>query len=99
VIRLSVFTILDTRRNPFQFSFSPNPATAFSKLLCPELGDTEKINAEFRGPQGEIIFSGSGTLQQINDRLSSKIQSWCAGLYILKVIHEDQSYTVRLSKQ
>lgn len=98
-VRLSVFTILDSRRTPLQFSFYPNPTSVYSKLVCPELGDNERITAELRGQQGEIIFRGSGTLQEINDRLPSKIQSCRNGLYVLTIVHDEQSYTVRLSKQ
>lgn len=97
--RLAIFTILDSRRKQLQFSFFPNPATTTSRLECPQIGDSEKIYAELRTGYGEIIFSGTGTLQQINNRMDAIITSSRPGIYILKAVHHDETYTVRLSKQ
>jgi hypothetical protein len=97
--RIALFTILDGRRTTLQFSFAPNPTVSFSKLVCPEIGDTEKLSVELRSGQGEIVFRGTGTISQLNDRLSGKIQSLRTGIYLVNVIYEGDSYNIRLSKQ
>jgi hypothetical protein len=96
--RISVFTILDVRKREPHVAIFPNPTSSTARLICQELERGEVIQAELRNGFGEMLYSGSGTLEQVNEAIAGKLQSGRKGIYIVKVILDGETYNLRLLK-
>jgi hypothetical protein len=95
--RVNVFTIIDVRKE-LHFSIYPNPVSHWSKLICEELDESDVVSAVLYSSNNDIAYSGSGTLEQINQVLSSKLQNGKKGIYLLKISFEGETYLVRIFK-
>lgn len=96
--RISVLTILDVKKREPHFILFPNPTPGAAKLICPELESGETIQAELRNENGELLYSGTGALDQVNDALAHKLQPSRRGVYIVKVTLDGETYSIRLLK-
>lgn len=95
--RLSFFTIIDKRRHP-HFTVFPNPTHDLFTLLANEWDSDETINAQIRNNQGEMTFNETGTLAQINEKITQKFKSSRKGIYLLTVAVGDETYLIRILK-
>jgi endonuclease/exonuclease/phosphatase family metal-dependent hydrolase len=96
--RLFIFTLLDGgKRNP-DFSVYPNPTTGPVTLRAIGVTESENIYAELRSPWGTSLFAGHGTLQQLSEIISQRVQSDRRGIYTVKLILDGESYILRILK-
>lgn len=95
---VSVFTILDSRLKNIFVNVAPNPTVNTAKLVVDGIESTETISMELRRSTGELILNTRGTLEKVNEILESKIQNAPRGIYIIQVIHEGNSYQLRIVK-
>lgn len=96
--RIAVFTIIDVKKRQPVVLASPNPTTGIVRLVCKELEANEVIQAEARNSHGELIYTGSGTLEELNTSLTSRVQSGRRGFYTIKLIIDGEPVVVRLLK-
>lgn len=96
--RISVFTILDVKKREPRFSLYPNPTNSIAKLLCQELEPGEVIQVTLQNGNGAMIFKNTGSLEQINEVLTKRLQTERRGIYILTIVLDGESYQIRLLK-
>ncbi len=96
--RIAVFTIIDVKKRQPVVIASPNPTNGIVRLVCKELEAHEIIQAEARNSYGELVYTGSGTLEELNTVLTNRVQSGRRGFYTIKVIIDGEPIVVRLLK-
>ncbi len=96
--RLTVFTILDANRRQLQFVVSPNPTVGTVKVSAEGIEPHEKVYSELRNPDGLLIYKGEGTLKQLDEAATARLQTGRRGVYILKILFEDEVYLIRILK-
>jgi hypothetical protein len=93
-------TIIDVKKHKAKFTVSPNPTHG---IVC--LAEIDLDN-DFDGTiyvvlyrmNGEIIFSGAGTPTQMSDAVSNTLSHQHNGVYMLNLVVEDESTTIRVLK-
>ena len=93
--QLSIFTILDAHRQ-IQFQVYPNPSSGPLALRSDDVGDSEVMQAELRSPRADVVYKGSGTLSDLNQAMSTRMQNGLRGVYILTLRIDDEAYQVRI---
>ncbi|HEY9048015.1 MAG TPA: DUF5689 domain-containing protein [Ohtaekwangia sp.] len=96
--RISIFSILDVKKRQPHVIASPNPTTGVVRLICAELENGETVQAELRGPSGELLYNGSGTLDQLSTIFTSKVQQHRRGIYTINVWIDGDVIAVRVLK-
>jgi hypothetical protein len=48
---------------------------------------------------GRLIFNGKGSVEQLNQQLSQRVEGLATGLYLVRVVGTQQTYTNRFQKQ
>jgi hypothetical protein len=96
--RIAVFTIIDVKKRQPVVIASPNPTSGFVRLVCKELEAHEVIQAEARNSNGELIYTGTGTLEELSAALTNRVQSGRRGFYTIKLIIDGEPIVVRLLK-
>jgi hypothetical protein len=96
--RIAVFTIIDVKKRQPVITASPNPTPGVVRLVCKELEAHEVVQAEARNSNGELIYTGSGTLEELSAALTNRVQSGRRGFYTIKVIVDGEPVVVRLLK-
>jgi hypothetical protein len=95
---LSLFTILDVRQRKPQFAVFPNPTTGPLRILSQDIEPGEALQAELRNPDGGLLYSGSGTIEQLSQTVSGKVQVGRRGFYTLKLVVDGETFTLRILK-
>lgn len=95
--RIFVFTIIDSRRRP-EFVVFPNPTAGIAKLISEDVSEDEIIQLDLRNDRGESILRSNGTLKDLNDRLSQKLQNSRKGIYTLNLTVNEERYLLRILK-
>jgi hypothetical protein len=93
--RLFIFTIIDVHWKP-DFTIFPNPTHGPVTITCEGLENDEKINAELRSPHGELLLRKRGTLDELNNLISIKLENGRRGVYTLKLTVDDKSQLIRI---
>jgi hypothetical protein len=96
--RISVFTIIDVKKRQPVVIASPNPTTGVVRLVCKELEAHEVVHAEVRNSNGELIYTGNGTLDDLNAAITTRVQSGRRGFYTVKLTIDGEPIVVRILK-
>ncbi|GGF06630.1 hypothetical protein GCM10011383_17120 [Hymenobacter cavernae] len=80
-----------------QFQVYPNPATNSLHLSAPEPG--KALHLQVSTADGRSVLSATGSLEQLNEQINQRVGSLSAGLYVIKLTGEKQSYVKRFVKQ
>jgi hypothetical protein len=96
--RIAVFTIIDVKKRQPVVIASPNPTTGIVRLVCKELETHEVIQAEARNSNGELIYTGTGTLEELSAAITNRVQPGRRGFYTIKLIIDGEPVLVRLLK-
>jgi hypothetical protein len=99
--RLSFFSILNVKKKHqlSALTVSPNPTHGQVRLAF-EDGDFDgTLRVELSNDNGKLIYQGTGTLDQLSERLSNKLQHEKKGQYLLRVALEDEKSILRIIKK
>lgn len=94
---LSIFTITDKKRHP-HFTAFPNPTAGHFKLIADEVEDDEEVQVEIRNSFGQRVFRERGTVREINEKISHKFPLSKKGIYLMTVVLDGESFSVRIVK-
>jgi endonuclease/exonuclease/phosphatase family metal-dependent hydrolase len=97
-LRLTIFTILDGTRRQLQFIASPNPTFGQLRITSRDIADNEILHAEMRNPDGTIVFSGQGTLKQLGEQTTARLEHGKRGFYTLKLMIDEEVFLLRVLK-
>ncbi|QKG54418.1 T9SS type A sorting domain-containing protein [Hymenobacter sp. BRD67] len=75
----------------------PNPVTNAVRLEIPETGTS--LSLSVYTTTGSLVLKGTGSVEQLSQQLSQRVGSLAAGLYVVRVIGTQQTYTSRFQKQ
>jgi len=96
--KISVFTLLDVRRVRPSFAIYPNPTAGLIHISYTDVDADEILSAELFNSNGNLKYSGMGTLQQIEADASSRLQQEPRGLYQLKLTFQGEVFMIRILK-
>ncbi len=96
--RISIFTIIDVKKRQPHIVASPNPTTGNVKLLSKDVNENEMIQAELRGTTGEILYTGTGTLNDLSATFTTRLQQNRRGVYTVKLQIDGETILVRILK-
>ena len=75
----------------------PNPVTNTVRFDVPETGSN--LSLQVYTTTGSLVLKGTGSVEQLNQLLAQRVGSLAAGLYVVRVIGAQQTYTDRFQKQ
>jgi len=75
----------------------PNPVANSVRFEVPETG--KSLSLEVFTTTGRLVLKGTGSVEQLNQQLSQRVSGLAAGLYVVRVIGAQQTYTDRFEKQ
>jgi len=75
----------------------PNPVANSVRFDVPETG--KSLSLEVFTTTGRLVLTGTGSVEQLNQQLSQRVGGLAAGLYVVRVIGAQQTYTDRFEKQ
>lgn len=96
--KVSVFSILDVRRIKPSFAIFPNPTAGVIHISYSDIDASEILSAELFNSNGNLKYMGTGTLQQIEADVSSRLQQEQRGLYQLKLTLQGEVFLIRILK-
>ena len=83
-----------------EFSVFPNPVTDHLTLDLPALKNVSaSLSYEIIGENGKRLFSGNGTLTEINAAADKVLPRIHTGLYVLRIFDTSDSYVFKFLKQ
>ncbi|HEX8660077.1 MAG TPA: T9SS type A sorting domain-containing protein, partial [Hymenobacter sp.] len=78
-------------------SLYPNPVTHSLRFEVPETG--ANLGLHVYTATGRLVFSGTGSVEQLNQQLGTRVEGLATGLYLVRVVGAQQTYTSRFQKQ
>jgi hypothetical protein len=75
----------------------PNPVANSVRFEVPETG--KDLSLQVFTTTGRLVLQGKGSVEQLNQQLSQRVGGLSAGLYVVRVIGAQQTYTDRFEKQ
>ncbi|GAB3821290.1 hypothetical protein GCM10028895_23150 [Pontibacter rugosus] len=83
-----------------QFSVYPNPVQDYVRLSLPErVAKQQNVNLVVYGIDGRMLFSATGSQQNVEQVLSKEVSSLKKGLYLLKIEAGKEVYISRMLKK
>ena len=79
------------------FDVYPNPASSSLRLALPQAGKALRLVVS--GVDGRRVLTATGSLEQVNQQLNQRLGHLAAGVYVLQVVSDQQTYTKRFIKQ
>ncbi|WP_164891097.1 phosphodiester glycosidase family protein [Botryobacter ruber] len=77
----------------------PNPVKNQVTLTVAEEAENQHLTLRLLDSNGNTMFTQKGSLATINEKLNKRIKSLKAGIYVVKVTGEKQTYTSRFIKE
>ena len=75
----------------------PNPVANTVRFDVPEAG--KSLSLQVFTTTGRLVLSGTGSVEQLNQQLNQHVGGLAAGLYVVRVIGAQQTYTDRFEKR
>jgi hypothetical protein len=75
----------------------PNPVANSVRFDVPETG--KDLSLTVYTTTGRLVLKGTGTVAQLNQQLSQRVGSLAPGLYVVRLVGTQQTYTDRFEKQ
>ena len=93
-------TIIDVKKSKAKFTVSPNPTRGVVRLTEVDIDNDFDgvIYVVLYKMNGDILFSGSGTPTHMSDAISHALAREHNGIYMLNLVVEDESTTLRILK-
>ena len=82
---------------PASLGLYPNPVANRVQFEVPETGNN--LSLSVYTTTGRLVLQGTGSVAQLNQQLSQRVSGLAAGLYVVRVIGAQQTYTDRFVKQ
>lgn len=77
----------------------PNPTTGFIRLLVDQKEyENETVAAVLRTSNGDVLYTGSGTIRQLESPVSEKLKKGRRGVYVLSLTVGGETYQLRILK-
>jgi hypothetical protein len=80
------------------FVLHPNPTQGQVRIWTIEANENKIVNGTLFDPNGEIVVTASGTVEELNEAFSAAMTGKRRGIYIVKLQMCDQVVTLRLVK-
>jgi hypothetical protein len=74
----------------------PNPVSNSVRFDVPETG--KDLSLQVYTTTGRLVLQGKGSVEQLNQQLNQRVGGLAAGLYVVRVIGAQQTYTDRFEK-
>jgi hypothetical protein len=74
----------------------PNPVSNSVRFDVPETG--KDLSLQVFTTTGSLVLQGKGSVEQLNQQLNQRVGGLAAGLYVVRVIGAQQTYTDRFEK-
>jgi endonuclease/exonuclease/phosphatase family metal-dependent hydrolase len=74
----------------------PNPVTNAVRFEVPETGTN--LGLQVFTVEGRLVLNGTGSVEQLNQQLSQRVASLSNGMYLMRVVGAQQTYTNRFQK-
>jgi hypothetical protein len=75
----------------------PNPVSKSIRVEVPER--SQKLQLQVHTTDGRLVLSTTGSLEQLNQQLNAKVGGLNAGMYVVRMVGEQQTYVERFVKQ
>lgn len=80
-----------------QLALYPNPVSKSIRVEVPER--SQRLQLEVRTADGRLVVSSTGSLEQLNQQLNAKVGGLRSGVYLVRIVGEQQTYVERFVKQ
>jgi trimeric autotransporter adhesin len=80
-----------------QLGLYPNPVSKTIRVVVPEQG--QGLQLEVHTTDGRLVISSTGSVEQLNQQLNAKVGALNAGMYVVRVVGQQQTYVARFVKQ
>ena len=74
----------------------PNPVTSTVRFDIPETGTGLRLSVYTT--TGQVVLSGTGSAAQLNQQLAQRVGGLSSGLYVVRVVGQQQTYVSRFQK-
>ncbi|MEJ7662824.1 MAG: T9SS type A sorting domain-containing protein [Hymenobacter sp.] len=74
----------------------PNPVTSTVRFDIPETGTG--LSLSVYTTTGQVVLHGTGSAEQLNQQLAQRVGGLSAGLYVVRVVGQQQTYVSRFQK-
>ena len=74
----------------------PNPVTSTVRFEVPETGTG--LHLQVLGVDGRLVLQATGSVEQLNQQLSQRVAGLGSGLYLIRVVGQQQTYVSRFQK-
>jgi hypothetical protein len=81
------------------FIVYPNPTSGPISIWTPAYNEDSIVNATLFDPNGSVISTLNGTVQQIGDTFTDAMHGRRRGIYTIKLIQCDQAFTYKIMKR
>jgi hypothetical protein len=86
-----------TSRRTAPLALYPNPVNRTVRFEVPERG--KALQLQVHTTDGRLVLEGKGSVEQLNQQLNQQVGRLHTGMYIIRVVGEQQTYTDRFVKQ
>ncbi|WP_165903650.1 T9SS-dependent choice-of-anchor J family protein [Hymenobacter gummosus] len=80
-----------------QLGLYPNPVSKSIRVVVPEQG--LGLQLQVLTTDGRLVLTGNGSVEQLNEQLNAKVGGLNAGMYVVRVVGQQQTYVARFVKQ
>jgi hypothetical protein len=93
----SIATVRMDSEGKTALTVSPNPVSSYMNININTTGRTYTMRVS--GVDGRIFINGTGSVNQLNQQLNSRLSSLAAGVYVLSADNAEEHYTIKFVKQ
>ncbi|HEX6431717.1 MAG TPA: choice-of-anchor J domain-containing protein, partial [Niastella sp.] len=93
----SIATVRMDNEGKTALTVSPNPVSSYANININTTGKTYTMRVS--GVDGRIFINGTGSVNQLNQQLNSRLNSLAPGVYVLSADNAGEHYTIKFVKQ